>query len=418
MADVDDVHNRSGRVKREYHNLETADIPDADRAAIEAFANHRQFNEEVASSTLVSDMATLKRSAERAHKPLVDFEGADDTNRILKTNRVDFEVSESSNRNYSRALRVFFRWLDGNPAHDSYEWWESVEIPHQPVEPLDPKALLTVDEVRELRQASDHPRETAFVEFLADTGLRITAALQLKRGGIDGLDSPNPTATPNSDGLGQKGIDPLPLPIIQSQPHLRVWLNQYHPEDHPEAPVFCVKDYFHRDRSNTAMSTSRARDQLKELADLAGLDRSRIHPHAFRHVATTRMRRDMGMDWTDIGHRTGWSENTLSRMKQLYGHLSQEDKNERVFAAAGRAPAPGEDDEPVFVTCESCRREISADARFCPDCGADQEAEYLDARVRRLLSRLEGETAERLNEQLDLLDADPEGRSKFREPTG
>lgn len=392
MVAVDDAHSWNKQLDRAFRNLADAAIDDRDREAIEAFADHRRYTEDVATSTLVTDVDTLRRCAERSKTPLVDFEGVADTNAILKINQSAFDVSDSSNDNYRRALRVFFAWLDDQEG--GYGWWEDVIIPHREVQELDPTTFLDLGDVRALVDAADHPRDKALVEFLADTGMRVTAAMQVKRGGVEGLDGPNPTFTPNRDGEGQKGIKTLPLPIIQSQQYLRVWLREYHPEDHPDAPVFCVRDYHHRRRNETALSPSRVRDLLKELAESAGLERGRIHPHAFRHVATTRMRRDMGMDWDDIAHRTGWSDNTISRMKQLYGHLTHEDRNRRVFGYAGRADVDGEDEGPVFVECVNCRREMPSTKRYCGDCGTDQEAEFVERDLRRALGQLDAETAD------------------------
>lgn len=374
MVSTTDAHGMARQVEKERENLADAAIDDDDRTAIEQFTDHREMNESVAASTLRSDLSNLRRAAERAETPLLEFESVKDANALLKTNADEHDVSPASNDNYRKALRVFFGWLDNDPDYGEYEWWEDVKIPARDPKPVDPAEVLSVDEVRALRDAADHPREKALVEFLADTGMRITAALQLQRGDVDGLNGDRPTVAVNRNGEGQKGMDPLPRPIIHSEQWLTQYLNQYHPDDHPKAPAFATKYYEHRDREECAIHPTTTLNKLKDLAEAAGIDRDRVNNHAFRHVATTRMRRDMGMDWDDIAHRTGWSERSLARMKQVYAHLSNEDKNERVWAAVGSEREDVEDVDTPNPDCRKCGRSIGADERYCPGCGADQEA--------------------------------------------
>lgn len=376
MVSTTDAHGMARQVERERYNLKgaywTEKIHPADYPAIHEFTDHRDINEDVAQSTLRSDLANLRRCSERAEKPLLDFESVKDANRLLRTNADEYGVSPSSNDNYRKAMRVFFSWLDDDPDSDSYEWWEDITIPARETDPLDPAKLLSVEEVRALREAADHPREKALIEFLADTGLRIAAALQLLRGDIDGLDGQRPTFAVNREGEAQKGMDPLPRPIIQSKRWLRQYLNHYHPDDHPKAPVIATKEYERRDREDAAIHPTTILNKLKELAEEAGIDRGRVNNHAFRHVATTRMRRDMEMDWDDIAHRTGWSERSLARMKQVYAHLSNEDKNERVWEAVGSEREEVEDVETPDPECINCGRDLEPGDRFCSGCGADQ----------------------------------------------
>lgn len=205
--------------------------------------------------------------------------------------------------------------------------------------------------------------------------MRIAAALQLKRGDIRGLDGNRPTFKPNREGEAQKGIEPLPRPIIHSQIWLRRYLNEYHPEDHPEAPVFAVHDYDTRERENTALHPTTVRNNLKDLGERAGIDRDRVYAHTFRHVAVTRMRRDLEMDWDDIAHRTDWSDRSLSHMKEVYAHLTNEEKNHRVFDAAGREPEEERDDlQPAEMSCFTCGLDLQPDWDTCPRCSTNQDA--------------------------------------------
>ena len=373
MVSTTDAHGMADQVARERKNLAEADIDDDDRKAIREFTEHREVNEDLALSTIRSDISTLRRCAERAEKPLLAFENVKDATTLLKANQAEYGVTDASNDNYRKSLRVFFAWADEDADYGGYTWWESIKIPSRDPDPLDPSEVLSVGEVRKLREAADHPREKALVEFLADTGMRIAAALQLLRGDVAGLDGDRPTVSRNREGESQKGMDPLPRPIIQSQRHLRQYLNQFHPEDHPEAPVFATKHYDRREREDAAIHPTTSIGKLKDLAEDAGIDRDRVSNHAFRHVATTRMRRDMRMDWDDIAHRTGWSEQSLARMKQVYEHLTNEDRNDRVWEAVEGESDTDETEPAPPPECMNCGRELEPGDRYCPGCGADQD---------------------------------------------
>lgn len=376
MANVNDTLGVAGHVERERNAVSEARIEDEDKKAILEFADHREVNEGVAPTTLRDDIGNLRRSAERAEKPLLGFESIKDVNQFLKRNGAEHSVSEPSNDNYRKALRLFFEWADDDPDYPAFEWWEEIHIPTRDPDPLDPAEVLSLEEVRELRRAADHAREKALIEFLADSGMRISAACQLRRGDIRGLDGNSPTFRVNPQGRSQKGMKAVPRPIIKSTIWLRKYLNEFHPDDHADAPVFAVRDYAEREREDGAISNSGVSNILKRTAERAGIDRDRVHPHAFRHVAVTRMKRDLDLDWDDIAHMTGWSDKSISRMKGVYAHLTTEEKNERIWNAAtdasgGVEPEPG--GEPEHVDCHNCGREIEARWSVCPECEARQD---------------------------------------------
>lgn len=381
MADVTDTLGVVGHVERERRAVDQADIDDRDRAAVLEFADHREVNEGVAPTTLRDDIGNLRRVAERAEKPLLEFESVKDATAFLKLNNAEYGVSEASNDNYRKVLRVFFEWVDSDPDLGPYEWWEDIHIPTRQPDPLDPQEVLSEEEIQELRDVADHAREKAFIEFLADTGMRLSAACQLRRRDLRGLDGGNPEFRVNRDGLSQKGMQAVFRPVIDSTIPLRTYLNEYHPDDHPDAPVFAVKDYETRERDDGAISNAGMASKLKKTAEAAGIDRDRVHPHAFRHVAVTRMRREHGLDWDQIAHMTGWSDKSIARMKGVYLHLTNEEKNEgirRKAGAAGATKEPDEDDAPKSTECHNCEREIEARWSVCPHCEARSDARSVD----------------------------------------
>jgi integrase/recombinase XerD len=171
-----------------------------------------------------------------------------------------------------RTLRTFFSWC----VHVGL----LSETPMRGLKMSIPKTLPSVPEdeaVRGLLRACSDTfegrRNKAMVALLADSGLRISEALQLRiadvnfitftlavRGGKGG-----------KDGTGYFGPEAAQV--------IRVWMKMRR-EAKPE-------DYLFTDRQGRPLSRSHGTHILHRLSARAGLDR-KVGPHALRHYAATR----------------------------------------------------------------------------------------------------------------------------------
>jgi len=388
MANVDDARNLQGEVESEWNRLQNADLPDDDRAAIEAFGNYRQGR--VARNTLRQDLGNLRRAADAADSSMVDFDSRSDVDAVMTelSNR-GVEKPESKNA-YLRCLRQFFKWLTAEPDYGDYDWVDDVEdyATNGDGRRLKAEEYLSEAEVTALREAATHPRETALIEFLADTGARINVVCNLRRGDVD-LESEPPTFTPNPNAKdGYKGVEIKRYPIHYSERSIRRWMNKNHPDDHDDAPLFPVKiGYDADDRSNMAMHPQTAFDAIKSLAEKTDVDPDRVSPHAFRHAAVRRMKvdPDFDFDWEAVKMRTAWSDRAFESMKELYGALGEDEQLDFFADRAGR-DVDGDDDESlpsVYRECRSCGEENRRDARYCDRCGKalTDAAETVDEEV-------------------------------------
>jgi len=225
--------------------------------------------------------------------------------------------------------------------------------------------MLTQEEIAALVDACKRPRNQALVEFLADTGVRLTLAGSLRVKDVD-LDGDRATYTPNRNAIGLKGADIKPYPIIDSRASLRVYLRHSHPRpDEPEAALFHRFENFDDiEDDDGSLSPARVNAILRKVADDAGVDKP-TNAHNFRHSAVTRMWRE-GWDRQEIQHRVQWSLDT--NMWQRYVHVTAEQMNEEIFASAGIV----EDDDSLSkerLHCGNCRETIPAHAEYCPRCG-------------------------------------------------
>jgi site-specific recombinase XerD len=309
MAHVDDVRDITGQLDSQWAKLDTAReegrLTDKDHTAITDYMTYKA-RRVGSAGTVKTYLSRLRVSAERAHKPLVEFDGVADIEELLDRHEDAGATTASALNNHLSALRRFYKWPDSTQEYGEYRWRlliENVEPSSQNpgTDPVDPAFVLDSEELQALQDAATHPRDKALIAFLGDAGPRITLALQMKRGHVrvDGTDTP--TFRPNPEGEGHKKVPDEWYRLHESQQQLRVWLNNHHPDDHPEAPLFSkIRGYDPADRENGAIHPKTAERALKKAAEQVGIDPDRAHPHNFWRAAVTRMRVKHDMSWEAI----------------------------------------------------------------------------------------------------------------------
>lgn len=384
MARVNDVLNAEtkpqralGRLLRsEYHGAVDPDDGEAIRGCWRSLKRGGlELGERGWSSpnTEADRLDQLRRSAERARKPLLEFQSPGDVDATLDAHEAAGARSNSAQRSYAAALRTFFRWLDIE--RGGFAWIEDFAPPRRQTDRKDPDEMLGEDDIEAIRRQLQFRRDKAFLELDVDTGLRRTAACQLRAGDVD-LDNEPPTVRLNPDGRSQKGAEDHAVGRIDlkdSAVHVRTWLREDHPEapDPPDdAPLFPVENgYDPEDRANCAAHPQTVADQVKDAAEDAGVSKP-VNLHSFKHAAVKRFRWRYGMTWEAIRDRVLWSDNSLAEMMEIYGRLDEGERRERIREQMGQTTDQG-DDGPAVRPCGTCSTEVPASANFCPQCGAD-----------------------------------------------
>ncbi|OYR82754.1 hypothetical protein DJ84_09675 [Halorubrum ezzemoulense] len=337
MADVNDTNSTRAKFEREQELLEDADIDEDDRRAIREFVTHRRQMEDKSLNTLISDIGNLRRAAERAETPLLEMDIGDARAFVgllaapKKSGGYGLDPDGSGMFGYKRVLRVFFQWLDEEPHYGEYDFGERISLPDRNTkeETISKDDLLNEDEIEQLKRACMNNRDPVLIDFLADVGARVSLATSLRVGDIDGLNTPRPTFSPNTDALSLKGVRDVSYPILYSRAELREWVNRNHPDHtgpngraHDEAPLFPVVEHYDPDdREMMAAHTSTVRKSMKRAADRAGLDVERVHPHHFRHVFMTRIS-DSELNDRDIEHMSMLVDDRM-RMRDRYDHTTR-----------------------------------------------------------------------------------------------
>ena len=342
MSTIGDIHGLDDQFTNQLSRLEDADIDEADRKAIRSFIRNQDVQRGLAASTLVNNLSHLRLSAERSDIPLTEMD-REDVDGLLFQYKHNRGYSEGTLRNYRKAFRKFFRYLE-------QEWAESIEIGAVPKREVDADKVLSKEDLTAMRDAARNPRDKALIEMLVDTGLRIGALGTLRVGDVE-IGHRAGVITLNEEASGRKGASGK-LPLTYSKPYVANWLDVHPRSDDPEAPLFLTfkreDDEQYGDGSLTYYQLQR---RLKRLADDAGVDRGKVNPHNFRKTAITRWIRQ-GFSEQEIKHRATWVKD--SRQFETYSQGTDEEMNQQILAKMGLAEQD-DDHAPELSKCPQCQ---------------------------------------------------------------
>lgn len=356
---TEDIQRFGRKFANERDRLEDADIDDADRDAIKTWVMDKDGS--VALSTLSTYIMRLRRVATISDVPLVDL-GRDDYRSLIFGLRHDddLDLSDTTVSNYESVLCPFLREACGR------EWADDIDKTDPDDSGVNPDDMLTPADIDALLGACRHQRDIALIEFLADTGARLSLTLSLRVRDLN-LDTDEATFTPNRNARGLKGADIVQYPLIDSRAALRNYLRGSHPRgDDPDAAFFHRMQRFDDDvtEDDGALSPEPTRQHLQRIADRAGIEKP-VNPHNFRHSAITRMARE-GFSRSQIEHRVAWSID--SSMWSEYEHIAAEQHNSDIFAAAG---VIDDNDTPDTrrTRCGNCGETAAPHHDYCGQCG-------------------------------------------------
>lgn len=272
-------------------------------------------------------------------------------------------LSDATVRNVEFVVRKFLTTVLDDEDHWAYDY----ELTPQPENRVTAEDMLRADDIHQLTRHATNLRDIAIIEFLADTGARLSLLGSLRVGDVD-LDGEKPTFTPNPEARGLKGADITEYPIIDSAAILRNYLHQVHPRPGRDDVAFFHKMPGHGndiDEGDGALTPNPLRRQIQRAADRAGIDKP-VNPHNFRHSAITRMARE-GYTRSQIEHRVHWTVDT--DMWETYEHISGDEHNDDIFARAGVTDAEDSGPSAERKRCGNCLELVSPGADRCTRCG-------------------------------------------------
>ncbi|RLI79176.1 integrase [Archaeoglobales archaeon] len=272
------------------------------------------------------------------------------------------EVSEETKRQYKIMIKLLYKWLNNGEYPDKVRWIKTTAKQRNNTLPKD---ILTEKDVKKLIEAAENPRDKAFIALLWETGARIGELYDLRVGDFQD----------HRHGLqivitGKTGARRLPL--IESVPYIRAWLNMHPGNTNREAPAWINLGTKNRGEKVGYRALYK---MLKETAEKAGI-RKPINPHHFRHSRATylanRFTEAQLCEWF------GWVQG--SDIAARYVHLSGRDIDDAYAMLHGIKEAEEVKLSKLTpVKCPRCFESNAPDANFCYRCG---QALNLDAAMK------------------------------------
>lgn len=272
-------------------------------------------------------------------------------------------MSKGSVQSYQNAARMFYRYHDDlgvNP--------EEIARYRKDEPSIDPRDMLSREELDDLESAADHPRDKMIFHLILYTGLRSTAARQLR---IKDIDLEDGTYRLPSDVDGLKNADDRngKRPLLLSEGSIRQWL-RYHPcPDDPEAYLITAKPESNGNGyldPHDPVGHGVLSHALKKMKQRAGVDKP-VYPHVLRHNFVTICKRDYELPDDTVKYLIGHAKDSRV-METTYSHLSGDKHTERAEVAAGLK----EPDEPKSTltpkVCE-CGTQNPSGSKACHNCG-------------------------------------------------
>lgn len=361
MADLEDIQRFDKQLQDELDRIERHH-PD-DRPLVERWV--QKVDGQVADSSLITYLRNLRTTALEVEGSLCDLSERDMDQLTYHLRREagprNDGLSDGTVRNKQFAVRKFLADLD------LVEWAEDYQLVSPADNKVRPEDMLKPDDIAALTDGANNLRDVALIEFLADTGARLSLVTTLRVRDVN-LESDQATYTPNPNAKGLKGAPIREYPIIDSRAVLRTYLQQVHPRPNDPDVAFIHKIPGHGNdttEGDGGLTGPTIRSQLQTAADKAGVEKP-VNPHNFRHSAVSRMVRE-GYSRSQIEHRVAWSVDT--DMWSAYEHIAADEHNSDIFEAAGVLECESEGPSAERDTCGLCQEPLAPHHDYCPRCG-------------------------------------------------
>lgn len=295
----------------------------------------------------------------------------------------DKERNSPAYLNFVRtALKFFFKWLDGGEEYPQCVKWIKVKRVQRE---LDPRDILTEEEVLQLIKAADHPRDRALIHVLYESGGRISEIRNLRVRDVTfervGVKKTLTAKLMIASGLTKGKERGKYLRLVDSAQILQEWL-EVHPDPKADQPLWVSL----HSKVETMLHQSTIRRMLKRVARRVKITKP-VHPHAFRHAQVTASAKYLADQ--ELKKKFGWAAG--SQMLRVYSHITDRAVEEKELEMRGVTSVQDQSKRYLtHVKCSQCGRMYSAGKRIC-ECGRPLDPD-LGARYDK--SKQELETAQ------------------------
>lgn len=172
-------------------------------------------------------MIRLPKYAEQTDAPFDEASRKDVEDMVMWVQKKN-NICNRTKSDYKVLLKRFYKWIGGGEYPDEAEWIKPI---HNTSKKKLPDKLLNEEDIKKLIKNANNPRDKAIISLLWETGARIGELIDLK---VDSFED-------NLHGLkvvidGKTGA--RRLPIIESVPYIRSWLNSHPRSENTGAPIW------------------------------------------------------------------------------------------------------------------------------------------------------------------------------------
>ena len=228
------------------------------------------------------------------------------------------KLARESVRTYVRTVNMFLLWAKKDGAVDVKV---KVSSPRKEQRLYD---TLTREEIQRMEDKAVSERDKLVVRLLADTGIRLGELLSLRVGDL------REQGRERYIKVRGKGSRDRLVPMF---PELYKRLKRYADHGRPDGAVsdriFLTTRRSHKTGDYEAVQPRSIENAITAIGQAAKVERSKAHPHAFRHsFATWCLRRNMNpLQLQDIlGHAD------LTMISTVYAHLDRSDAHSALMA--------------------------------------------------------------------------------------
>ncbi|WP_406661516.1 tyrosine-type recombinase/integrase [Methanolobus sp. ZRKC3] len=244
-----------------------------------------------------------------------------------------------------------------------------------------PEEMLTKEELELLLTNCSHPRDSAIIALLYDSGCRIGELLSMRVKDVEFDDNGAIVTFPEGKTGWRKNR------ILLASSYLRVWLDSHEYKANYENPLFYSMkgkyknpdlDYKIRNlpenKEIVKLTAEAVRRQIHNIAKKAGIER-RIHPHLFRHTRATELANHLTEQ--QLKKQFGWTAG--SDVASKYVHLTDKDVERAILKASGIEIEEEVQERGLTPTrCMRCKEINPPHAAFCMKCGYPMTLDAID----------------------------------------
>lgn len=251
---------------------------------------------------------------------------------------------------YKVTIKRFFRWHSGKDTDPEMTSWIKTKI--KQCDQILPEELLTEEEVMQMIDAADHPRNRAMIAMWYDAGGRVGELGEpLIRHFV-----------PDDYGAvlmvsGKTGMRRIRL--VFSAPYVSKWLDSHPDRDNPDAPLWVNYGKW----KGRAMTYSGIRKVIKTTAEKAGI-KKRVYNQLYRHSRITEYATFMTQ--AQLENNMGWVHG--SNQPGTYIHLAGVQVDNTILEHYGMKEKNEVPSEMVPKKCPRCSTVNGPTSKYCSSC--------------------------------------------------